>query len=148
LTGVGEASYTVVTPSLLSDFYPAERRGRVLAIFYAAILVGLAIGYMLGGAIEARFGWRASFFVAGAPGALLAFTLLFLRDPPRGAMDRLSSEDAEARARRATDAPLAALRERPSFIYNVASQTIYTFVTGGLATWMPAYFQSERHLPL
>jgi len=33
LTGVGEASYTVVTPSLVSDFYPAERRGRVLAIF-------------------------------------------------------------------------------------------------------------------
>ena len=40
LTGVGEASYTVVTPSLLSDFYPPDRRGRVLAVFYAAIPVG------------------------------------------------------------------------------------------------------------
>jgi MFS family permease len=142
LTGVGEASYTVVTPSLLSDFYPAERRGRALAIFYAAIPVGSALGYVLGGEIASRFGWRTSFFVAGAPGALLALTLLFLRDPPRGAMDRVRARPESKRA------PFAELAARPSFIYNVASQIIYTFVTGGLATWMPAYFESERHLPL
>jgi MFS family permease len=72
LTGVGEASYTVVTPSLLSDFYPPARRGRALAIFYAAIPVGSALGYVLGGAINARFGWRWAFFLAGIPGAALA----------------------------------------------------------------------------
>ena len=87
LTGVGEASYVVVTPSLVSDYYPPARRGRALAIFYAAIPVGSALGYVLGGAINARFGWRWAFFLAGAPGAALAFALLFLRDPPRGAMD-------------------------------------------------------------
>src|SRR6185503_12151876 len=43
LIGVGEASYTVVTPSLLGDYYPAERRGRALGVFYAAIPVGSAI---------------------------------------------------------------------------------------------------------
>jgi MFS transporter, Spinster family, sphingosine-1-phosphate transporter len=48
LIGVGEASYTVVTPSLLSDFYPTNRRGSVLATFYAAIPIGSALGYGLG----------------------------------------------------------------------------------------------------
>ncbi|HKX03337.1 MAG TPA: MFS transporter, partial [Methylomirabilota bacterium] len=46
--GVGEASYAVVTPSLLSDCYPPERRSRVLGIFYAAIPVGTALGYVVG----------------------------------------------------------------------------------------------------
>src|SRR6266852_5048031 len=85
--GVGEASYAVVTPSLLSDCYPAARRGRVLGIFYAAIPVGTALGYVLGGLVGERFGWRAAFFVAGAPGMALAFVLLLLAEPSRGAQD-------------------------------------------------------------
>src|SRR5438132_683078 len=64
VVGVGEASYAVVTPSLLSDCYPAERRARVLGIFYAAIPVGSALGYVVGGLVGEHFGWRAAFFVA------------------------------------------------------------------------------------
>ncbi|HVT10147.1 MAG TPA: MFS transporter [Polyangia bacterium] len=142
LTGVGEASYTVVTPSLVSDFYPAERRGRALAIFYAAIPVGSALGYVLGGAINARFGWRWAFFMAGLPGMALAVLLLFLRDPERGALDATKTQAAPARA------SLRVLAAYPSFVFNTASQIIYTFVVGGLATWMPTYFVRVRHLPL
>jgi MFS transporter, Spinster family, sphingosine-1-phosphate transporter len=157
LTGVGEASYVVVTPSLVSDYYPPARRGRALAIFYAAIPVGSALGYVLGGAINARFGWRWAFFLAGAPGAALAFALLFLRDPPRGAMDVLKASDGGASAASGDTAPspalpsppsLGALLRIPSFLFNTAAQIIYTFVVGGLATWMPTYFVRVRHLPL
>src|SRR4029078_6747348 len=84
LTGVGEASYTVVTPSLISDFYPVDRRGRALALFYAAIPIGSAFGFILGGAINAAWGWRAAFFVAGVPGAALAALLLMFKEPVRG----------------------------------------------------------------
>lgn len=144
LTGVGEASYTVVTPSLVSDFYPAARRGRALAIFYAAIPVGSALGYVLGGAINARFGWRWAFFMAGLPGMALALVLLFLRDPQRGALDAAASGAPAAPARPS----LRVLAAYPSFVFNTASQVIYTFVVGGLATWMPTYFVRVRHLPL
>src|SRR6266498_4762688 len=85
--GVGEASYAVVTPSLLSDLYPPERRARVFAIFYAAIPAGTALGYALGGTIGSAFGWRTAFFAAGIPGAALALTLLCLAEPKRGASD-------------------------------------------------------------
>src|SRR5437879_4854472 len=87
VVGVGEASYAVVTPSLLSDCYPAERRARVLGIFCAAIPVGSALGYVVGGLVGEHFGWRAAFFVAGAPGMVLAFVLLLLAEPRRGAYD-------------------------------------------------------------
>jgi MFS family permease len=142
LTGVGEASYTVVTPSLVSDFYPPTRRGRALAIFYAAIPIGSAVGYVLGGVINHRFGWRWAFFVAGAPGLLLALALLFLRDPPRGALD---AKTARPPVRVGS---LSALVQRRSFVYNTVTQIIYTFSIGGLAFWMPTYFQRVRHLEL
>jgi predicted MFS family arabinose efflux permease len=146
LTGVGEASYTVVTPSLVSDFYPPARRGRALAIFYAAIPIGSAIGYTLGGEVNAHLGWRWAFFVAGIPGAALAAALLLLRDPPRGALD--PAPLAEDRPALSLGSSLRALASRPSFIYNTVAQVIYTFTIGGLAVWMPTYFQRVRHLEL
>ena len=141
LTAVGEASYTVITPSLISDYYPVERRGRALAVFYAAIPIGSAVGFMLGGAINAHWGWRAAFFVAGAPGAALAAVLLMFRDPERGAFDAIKAQVAGK-----VEDFWAALRTRPSFYFNTIGQIIYTFVVGGLAFWMPTYFVEVRRL--
>ena len=143
--GAGEASYAVVTPSLLSDCYAAERRARVLGVFYAAIPVGSALGYILGGVIGEAYGWRAAFFIAGAPGAVLAFVLLLLAEPRRGAMD---APGTAAPAPRGLGASLRALLSRHSYIVNTAAQIIYTFAMGGLATWMPTYFVRARGIPL
>ena len=142
--GIGEASYAVITPSLLSDCYPAERRARVLGIFYAAIPVGTALGYILGGWIGESHGWRAAFFVAGAPGAALAFLLLFLTEPERGAQDPTQGPATPLRV----IPSLRALASRRSYVVNTAAQIIYTFSMGGLATWMPTYFVRERGIPL
>ncbi|HEV8587012.1 MAG TPA: MFS transporter [Methylomirabilota bacterium] len=145
VVGVGEASYSVVTPSLLSDCYPADRRARVLGIFYAAIPVGTAIGYVLGGIVGERFGWRAAFFVAGAPGMALAFVLLALTEPRRGAYDPPGAARPTPMSLRAS---LRALTARRSWVSNTIAQVIYTFAMGGLATWMPTYFVRERGIPL
>jgi MFS transporter, Spinster family, sphingosine-1-phosphate transporter len=154
--GVGEASYTVVAPSLLGDYYPPERRGRALAFFYAAIPVGSAIGFAVGGAVGKRLGWQWAFFLAGVPGALLAIVLLLFRDPPRGGVDaRPRAADAGVHTlplADGTETRAAAgwrdLLARPSYVFNVAAQTIYTFAMGGLAAWMPTYFFRVRGLPL
>jgi len=144
VTGVGEACYAVVTPSLLSDCYRPEQRARMLGIFYAAIPVGSALGYIVGGVVGEAHGWRSAFFVAGAPGMALAFLLWLLVEPTRGAFD----------ASPATAAPdglgplLRALARRRSYVVNTAAQVVYTFAIGGLATWMPTYFLRERGLPL
>ena len=71
LVGVGEATFVAIAPSFLSDLHPEYRRGRVLSVFYLAIPVGTALGYLLGGALAARWGWRAPFLVGAVPGALL-----------------------------------------------------------------------------
>lgn len=143
--GVGEAGYAIVTPSLLSDFYPPERRTRVFAIFYAAIPVGTALGYALGGAIGSAYGWRTGFFFAGIPGAVLAFILLGLTEPERGASDAAGARPATPLG---LGPSLRALAARPSYLYNATAQVLYTFAMGGLATWMPTYYVRERGLVL
>jgi MFS family permease len=149
IIGVGEASYTVVTPSLLSDFFPMGKRANVLAIFYAAIPMGSALGYVLGSQIAAAYGWRYSFFVAGVPGVVLAVVLFFLRDPPRGAQDDTPAPKPKDGSTSSVVVIANAVRQlfmRPSFVINTISQTIYTFSVGGLAVWMPTYFVRERGL--
>jgi len=143
--GAGEASYAVVTPSLLSDCYAAAQRARVLGIFYAAIPVGSALGYIVGGVVGEAYGWRAAFFIAGAPGAVLAFVLLFLTEPRRGAME---PPGAAAPAVVGVRASLRELGRRRSYLVNTTAQIIYTFAMGGLATWMPTYFVRSRGIPL
>ncbi len=143
--GVGEASYAVVTPSLLSDLYPPERRARVFAIFYAAIPAGTALGYALGGTIGSAFGWRTAFFAAGIPGAVLALTLLCLAEPKRGASDGADTGPATPLG---LGPSLRALCARRSYLFNTAAQVLYTFAMGGLATWMPTYYVRERELTL
>jgi MFS family permease len=140
LVGIGEATYTVVTPSLLSDHYPSSHRSRALSVFYAAMPFGIALAYVLGAQIGSRYGWRPAFFVAGGPGLLCAAALLLLREPPRGRFDK--SPDATKKI--PLPEFLRMLRGRPSYFFNMAAQTIYTFSMGGLAHWMPTYFVRER----
>lgn len=145
LIGIGEAAYAAVTPSLVADVVPPGRRGAALALFYAAIPVGSATGYMVGGMVGQAYGYERAFFVAGGPGLLFAFALLLMREPRRGTYDVATRTAAPTSGWRAT---AAALRARPSYLANTAAQTIYTFSIGGLAVWMPTYFVRERGLAL
>src|SRR5437879_8740978 len=80
LVGLGEASYATISPSLISDAFTSTKRNNALTIFYVAIPVGAALGYILGGEISANWGWRYAFIWAGLPGLLLALVLLPFTD--------------------------------------------------------------------
>jgi MFS family permease len=87
LVGVGEGAYGTIAPALLADQFPLERRGRVRAVFFSAIPIGSAAGYVLGGLADQYFGWRAAFWLVGFPGIVLALLVLTVKDPPRGQHD-------------------------------------------------------------
>lgn len=144
VVGVGEAAYGTIAPALLADSFPKERRGRVFAIFYAAIPIGSAAGYVLGGLIDQRFGWRAAFFLAGLPGLLLALVCLSLKDPPRGAQDP-DSPPPTAATRGVWASYLGLLRNR-AYVWIVLGYAAYTFALGGLAFWTPAFLERVRGL--
>src|SRR5207249_3213980 len=79
--GIGEGGYGPAAPTILADRFPIETRGRIMAIFYAAIPVGSALGYVIGGVIGAHWGWRWAFYLVAPPGLLLGLLCFWQRDP-------------------------------------------------------------------
>ena len=146
--GIGEAAYGTIAPSLLSDYYPVAKRGRIMAIFFCAIPVGSALGYMVGGSVGSHYGWRAAFFIAGAPGLALALLCLKLKDPPRGSQDGAPAPAAHASGERgigaATRATYWQLLKNKPYLFTVLGYAAYTFAMGGLAYWMPAFLERVR----
>ena len=151
--GVGEASYVTIAPSMLSDYFPMRQRGRVMAIFFCAIPVGSALGYVVGGLVDKHYGWRAAFFVAGIPGLLMAALCLLLRDPPRGGQEQATGGSATPRpsASRAsaqeTFKTYGRLLGDKAYALTVFGYAAYTFAVGGLGFWMPTFLERIRHFP-
>ena len=89
LVGIGEASYSVVAPAIISDMFAKDERSSVLALFYFAIPVGTGLGYIVGSEVAgATDDWRWGLRVTPIMGALAVFMIIFLMiDPERGAAD-------------------------------------------------------------
>jgi MFS transporter, Spinster family, sphingosine-1-phosphate transporter len=133
--GIGEGGYGPAAPTILSDLFPIETRGRIMAIFCAAIPVGSALGYVIGGLIGGHLGWRWAFYLVTPPGLLLGLLCFWQRDP-RGAADDLVQDTP----RRSIRDYLNLFRTR-SYLINCIAQTLMTFVVGGLGFWVPAYLR-------
>jgi MFS transporter, Spinster family, sphingosine-1-phosphate transporter len=149
--GIGEASYVTIAPTLIDEIAPAERKGRWLAIFYTAIPVGSALGYLTGGAIEhATHSWRQAFFVAGLPGLVLAVLCLLIRETPAVPTPAADSPAVRASSRPSVAGPgpllhtVRRLLNIPLYRSIVLGQCAYTFAIGGFAHWAPTYI-AERY---
>src|SRR5881394_1676464 len=133
--GIGEGGYGPAAPTILADLFPIDIRGRVMAIFYTAIPVGSALGYVIGGVVGAHLGWRWAFYLVAPPGLLLGMLCFWQRDPRVGARHL-----GEESARRGIGDYLRLFRTR-SYLINCVAQTLMTFVTGGLGFWVAAYLR-------
>jgi MFS family permease len=59
--GVGEASFVALAAPYINDAAPPDRKTLWLAVFYACIPVGYALGFLYGGTVAVAFGWRVAF---------------------------------------------------------------------------------------
>ena len=135
LVGIGEAGYGPSAPALISDYFPIERRGKVMALFYVAIPAGSALGYVIGGQMNQWLGWRSAFYVVVIPGLVLAALASFMREPHPSRPRQTSRASLRADG-------LALLRI-PSYLLNTAAMTAMTFAIGGISFWIPKYM-SQR----
>jgi MFS family permease len=145
--GIGEAAYGTIAPALLADYFPPRYRGRAFAVFYAATPVGAALGYVVGGLVDARFGWRHVFFVAGIPGLALALLVLWLREPRR-ATPRVDDHPAARRPSLGESLRAYAMLARNAhYRLIVLGNAAYTFVVGGMGVWLIIYVQRVLGIP-
>jgi MFS transporter, Spinster family, sphingosine-1-phosphate transporter len=133
IVGIGEATFSVFAPALLSDFYPEADRNRVLSIFYVTIPVGGALGYAIGGILGQHYGWRIPFFIAALPGVLIAIGFyFFVREPERGSSDKLPPTLDRSTFR--------GLFRNPAFLAATFGLAMWTFAVGGISTFLPTFF--------
>ena len=154
LVGVGESTFGIYAPAVLSDFYSERDRNRILSAFYLAIPVGAALGYLAGGELGSLWGWRRPFLLCALPGLVIALLYaLWGREPERGAQDHYREEPAATKARlESHSARPGFLAERLSIFRNPAFLTAtfglaaITFSLGGISAWMPTFLHRARGL--
>ncbi len=139
--GVGEAAYGTIAPSMLADAFPRERRGRVFAVFYAAIPIGGALGFLVASVMGDH--WRTAFFVAGGPGLILAALMLRMHDPERRFDD---NEHAHATSVGGWRHVVQLFRNR-QYAFTVLGYAAYTFALGALSWWMVSFLERVHHVP-
>lgn len=139
--GIGEATFGIFAPAVLSDFYPERERNRILSVFYIAIPVGAALGYLAGGQIGSRLGWRTPFLICAVPGFVAAALYAWIgREPERGSSDRL-----KVTAARGT---FLGLFRNPAFLSATLGLAMLTFTMGGISWWMPEFLRRNAGLSM
>jgi MFS family permease len=139
LVGVGEATFGIFAPAVLADFYPERDRNRILSIFYLAIPVGAALGYLAGGQLGTGWGWRAPFFICAIPGILIAALYGWLgREPVRGASDHIRPTLNRTTFR--------GLFTNPAYLTGTFGLATLTFAMGGISAWVPEFLRRSAGL--
>lgn len=130
--GVGEAGGSPPAVSIISDYFPAERRATALGVYNLGVPVGMLLGFVVGGVINELYGWRTAFVVAGVPGVLLAVLVkLTIREPQRAAVatdDRGSSVLDD----------VALLLRNKLYRGTIIAAAVFNVAAYGVSLWSPA----------
>jgi predicted MFS family arabinose efflux permease len=141
--GVGEAGCSPPSHSMISDYYPPNRRASALGIYSLGIPVGILFGFFVGGWMEQFFGWRWAFVVVGIPGLLLALVVRFtVYEPPRGHSEQRESTGEQPPA---LDV-IKYLFKRRSFVHMSIGGGLAAFTGYGLITFAAAFFTRTHGL--
>jgi MFS family permease len=156
--GVGEAGGSPPAHAMISDYFPPQRRSTALSIYSTGIYFGTLVGYIMGGYLNQRLGWRTAFFAVGAPG--IFFSLLFyatVKEPRRGSTDTAPQPLTETIAPTGTTPlptgttplppthtptfreVLKLLYSKKTFIFLTIATSLLVFCIYGLLNWAPSF---------
>lgn len=138
--GIGEAAYGSMGPSLIDERVPAERKSRTLGIFFVAIFVGAALGYILAGLLEPGLGWRKTFMAVGFPGLIVALLISFIDDGKKVEKKKQKISGKEFWNVQKT------LLKNHLYLFTVLGYAAWTFVVPGMSAWAPTFMERELSL--
>ncbi|MEW6089525.1 MAG: MFS transporter [Pseudomonadota bacterium] len=136
--GIGEAGSSPPSHSMISDMFPPEKRASAMGIYSLGINIGILVGFLVGGWVSQWYGWRAAFFVVGAPGILIALLIRFtLKEPERGHADGIAAQASAAAPKFGEVWKL--LWAQRSFRHIAFGCALAAFAGYAGVTWIPAF---------
>ena len=142
LVGVGEASCSPASNSLIGDLYPASRRARATSIFMLGLPIGIFLSSMFGGVIAKHLGWRATLLIAAVPGVFLAALAFLIKEPPRGAKEDVKLEHQEYTGWE----PYRRVLSIPTIWWIIISGALHNFNAYAVNSFMPLYLSRYHGL--
>lgn len=142
--GVGEASAMPAGQSLISDFFPPEKRSAALSVVAVSAPIGLMSAFMIGGKLNSTVGWRDTLFWIGVPGLLLALLIYAtLKEPVRGIAEHAKVDRMKYDVRET----LAYLWSSRSLRYLTLGASLSTFNAWALFAWSPSFLFRVHQMP-
>ena len=120
--GIGEATCSPASTSLIGDLFPGTRRARAVAIWMLGLPLGLGLANGTGGWIAQHWGWRSAFYLAAIPGILCAIAALFIKEPARGMLEQHAVGE-----RRRPGSPYKLVLSIPTLWWIIASGALHNF---------------------
>ena len=135
--GVGEAGGSPPSHSIISDYFPPEKRGTALSIYSMGIYLGILVGYVAGGWLDLHFGWRTAFLIMGVPGILYALLILLtLKEPPKGMSDPSALIEKEEAS---FTQVVGVLMSKKTFVFLALGCGMHTFGTYGVGNFFAPF---------
>ena len=144
-TAIGEAGGSPPSHSLMSDYFPLEKRATAMSIYMLGIPIGQALGLFCGGWLNQYFDWRMAFVLVGLPGVLIGLLVMAtIREPPRGYSDHVKADPA---------APVPSMLEVlkhlwriNAFRYLCIANGLHSFVWYGGTTFNPGFLMRSHSM--
>ncbi|MEM8771036.1 MAG: MFS transporter [Pseudomonadota bacterium] len=141
--GIGEAGCSPPAHSLISDYFPKEKRASALAIYSLGIPFGQMFAFLAGGWVLENLGWRNAFFIVGVPGVLLAIIMkLTVREPVRGAFEKGGDVVKPVGVREG----LKQLMTIPTYWGVTVAVTLASFTGYGMGLWVVDFYRRTYEL--
>lgn len=146
--GVGEAALAPAAYSLVADAFERSTVPKAMATFSIGSTIGSGLAFVLGGAVINlaaaetlpawlaaldRKPWQLAFFVAGAPGLILAVMIACMREPPRRNAAPASAQNGFRQAWRYGKA------QRAFYLPMFGGMAAFTAISSGFILWYPSY---------
>jgi MFS family permease len=132
--GVGEATCSPASTSLLGDYFPSNQRARAVAIWMLGLPLGLGLANGAGGWILQNWGWRNAFYVAAIPGIACAVMALMMREPARG-----MKEAHAVGSRRRPGNPYLLVLGTPTMLWVILSGALHNFNMYALGSFVSPF---------
>ena len=139
--GVGEATCSPASTSLIGDLVPPPSRARAVAIWMLGLPLGLGFANGAGGWILQNWGWRNAFYIAAIPGLLCAVAALLMAEPRRG-----TQESHAVGERRRAGNPYLLVLSIPTMWWVIVSGALHNFNMYALGAFVAPFLVRFHHM--